>query len=146
MKLFALSLVGLLATAGIHAQENNHPVPLDAKVTVLTPDEFRITQGPNMLFNKETLENKIAEIERDKRERAARPERKFVYSVADGAQYGNDPASIQTIMGTRSPLAPIKKWNGQSGNGSSALDPSGSQGNRIINQEDFRDNQYPMQH
>lgn len=134
MKKITLFLFSLLLISEIFAQEINQPQDVTKKVIVTTASEFHVTQSINMLYNKEQIDNmdfdaakEKAEIDREERERSNRKAQTFKYSVADGPQYGNDPASIQTTMGTRQSLGVIKKWNGLSGS-SQPLDPSGAVG------------------
>lgn len=127
MKKITLVLFVLLFTSKIYAQEQNVPQPVDAQITVSKAIWFKETQSLNMLFSEKQVEDIQQEIEREKAERSRRKAQVFKYTAADGAQYGNDPATMQTTMGTRQPLAPKTKWNGLSGS-SQPLDPTGSVG------------------
>lgn len=127
MKKVIFILFCLLCLNRINAQETNLPQQIDAKITVSPAIPPVETHSLNMLFSKQEVENIQQEIEREKLEHSRRKPQTFKYSPADGPQYATDRASVQTTMGTRQPLALLKKWNGQKGS-SQPLDPTGSVG------------------
>lgn len=61
-------------------------------------------------------------------DRIHRPHQTFIYSSADGPEYGEDPAVRQTMMGTRdiSNKAPLMNWAGQVYASGRPMDPSGA--------------------
>ncbi|HET7817956.1 MAG TPA: hypothetical protein VFL70_01480 [Bacteroidia bacterium] len=127
MKKITLTIFYLILLGKVNAQEKNSPQPIEAKITVSTALSFQETQSINLLFSKDQIENMDFEAAREKAERSNRKPQQFKYTVVDGPQYGNDPASIQTNMGTRQSLGVLKKWSGLSSS-SQPLDPTGSVG------------------
>jgi Secretion system C-terminal sorting domain len=127
MKKIAPVVVGLLFINSMYAQQQNYPQRVDTKITVITPKSVKVTQSPNLLFSKEQMVKIENEIAREKTERSQRKARVFEHSVAEGPQYGNDAASIQTTMGKRQAVGVKAKWAGLSGS-SQPLDPTGSVG------------------
>ncbi|OFX22088.1 MAG: hypothetical protein A2033_14385 [Bacteroidetes bacterium GWA2_31_9] len=64
-------------------------------------------------------------------DRKYRKPQTFIYSPADGPQYGEDPSVRQTTMGTRpivSNKAIIKNWAGQTASSFRPFDPTGAAG------------------
>lgn len=101
---------------------------------VITCTDFHITkpltelakEHPYIPKGQDKLERYIESFDRK-----YRSPQKFVHTAdEDPVLYGNDPASIQTKMGTNSngAKAPIKNWPGQAGSGFRPFDPSGAAG------------------
>lgn len=61
-------------------------------------------------------------------DRANRPPQTFIYTAADGPEYGEDSTTWQTTMGTRdiSNRAPLMNWQGQTYTLGRPMDPSGA--------------------
>ena len=87
-------------------QENND-------VTVITCSHFGISRPLRDFFEKEhsVPENVVREMP-DREHRVAQT---FLYTAADGPEYGNDPSSIQKHMGNRTPTDILQNWLGQPG-------------------------------
>jgi hypothetical protein len=98
----------------------------ERNVEVLTPIEFHIS-GPLSDLPDAEETDKLYE-KNEVEDRMHRAPTKFDFSVEkDGAAYGNDESTIQRSMGTKTPLAPIASFAGQSGGGYPP-DPSGAVG------------------
>lgn len=124
MKKTTLLFSGLLAAGASFGQS----VQDDGKVEVLTPIEFHITKPLSELADKAPFNDNIGNVDRKNSEdREHREPQVFKYTAADGAEYGNDPQSIQKTMGTKAPAAPLTSWAGLSGSGYPP-DPSGAAG------------------
>ncbi len=98
--------------------------------SVITCTDFHITKPLSELSAEHPYVSK-GKVIKESGDRSHRKAQTFVFNVNDdGPEYGNDPASIQTEMGTvnHANKAPIKNWAGQTGDGSRPLDPSGSAG------------------
>lgn len=129
-KLLLYSVCLLLANESF-SQKNDTPILLETKVEVLNPIEFKVTQSPNLLLsNTQPVFDQKVETAREQSEREHRKPQQFVHSVSDGVQYGNDPTTIQTSMGARTPLAVISRFSGLT-SGSQPLDPTGSVGTTL---------------
>jgi len=133
MKKELLLLSSLFAIGGVFAQQKLPTTGIgviDGPAVVITPTSFKDVSALDMLYAQSQIDKMKFE-KKDKKEaddRATkRVPQKFKYSVADGPQYGNDPTSLQTTMGTRQPLAIIKSWAGQNG-GCDPQDPTGAAG------------------
>jgi hypothetical protein len=134
MKKINLLITGLFVAGSIFAQQElpkSGSGVIDGPTVVITPTSFKEVSALEMLYAQSQIDkmkfNKKDKKEVDGREIKRKPQT-FKFSVADGTEYGNDPASIQTVMGTRQPLTGyIKKWNGLDG-GCSPQDPSGAPG------------------
>jgi len=103
------------------------PGVIDGPTVVITATSFKETQALNLLFDQSKINNMNFEKGKEMPDRLNRKAQTFKYSTLDGAEYGNDPASVQTVMGNRQPLATLKKWTGQNG-GSDPQDPTGAVG------------------
>ncbi len=118
----------LLLFVRLSAQEKNAPQSLTQECTVSYPLSFKITQSPNLLLSGTKGQPEYDDAERARKEMENRKEPNVkLFTIADGAQYGNDESTIQKVMGTRQSLGVIKKWEGLS-NSSEPLDPSGAAG------------------
>lgn len=123
MKKTTFLISGVLAFASLSAQTAN-----DDKVEVLYPTSFQITRPLSEIAELFPYEDNISTSEMtESKDREHRQPQIFKYSVKDGPEYGNDPASIQTKMGTRAPIPTIVNWAGQNGGGYPP-DPSGAVG------------------
>ena len=74
--------------------------------------------------------SKDTTIKRESPDRNRRPHQTFIYTSADGPEYGNDLSVHQTTMGTRdiSNKAPLTNWAGQEATGFRPMDPTGAVG------------------
>ena len=130
MKKTSLLIFCLLMINGMFAQQKssgNFPKEIPTKITVTTASEFHVTQSPNLLFDQKEMDKINSESAKQMTDRDHRKAQVFKFSAANDPKYGNDPATIQKTMGTRTPLAVIKKWVGIS-SGSQPLDPTGAVG------------------
>jgi PKD repeat protein len=125
MKKILLLVICLFVMSSLIAQNGID----NGKSEVLYPTSFHITKPLRDIVKEHPY---VAMSEMDGEEspdRENRPHQTFIYSSADGPEYGNDPSIIQTKMGTRdiSNKAPIQNWAGQT---SSAYppDPTGAVG------------------
>jgi hypothetical protein len=127
--LFILS-VSLLMASGIYAQKEitaGSKAPVNSPVTVITASEFRVAQPLNTMFTQSHVDKMDIKEAREMPDRKHRIPQKFMFSIADGPQYGNDPSVIQSTMGARQPKGVITSWEGQNG-GASPQDPTGAAG------------------
>ena len=84
---------------------------------VIIADEFHVTRPLSEIAREFPVdENKIYE-KHESEDRENRKPQKFRKTVKDGPEYGNDPAGMQTTMGTVPGRAPIANWLGQSATG-----------------------------
>lgn len=100
----------------------------DTKIEVIQCSEFHITKPLSELFDQNQIDEEFDF--KDKKESPDRENRKpqnFLYKSADGAQYGNDPSSMQRVMGTKQPEGTLQNWAGQAGGGYPP-DPTGAAG------------------
>lgn len=121
MKKITLLMTGILAVSVICAQDSQ----TDNQVRVIYPSEFKISKPLTEISEVDPIEEKSNFVSRDKEHRTPQV---FKYSVKDGAEYGNDPNSIQTVMGNKQVAAPLTNWLGQNGGGSCPPDPTGAAG------------------
>ncbi len=127
MKTFTLFLSGFFLSAGVFSQAIS---PADQTIpTVITCTDFHITKPLTELAKEHPFKFKKDKDKEEGDDRSLRPAQTFVYSPADGPQYGEDPSVRQTEMGTRTLAnkAPIKNWQGQTSNYRPS-DPSGAAG------------------
>jgi hypothetical protein len=124
MKKIILLFTGLLMTSGLYAQQK---VAINGPVKVITASKFQVTRPLNTIFTQDQIDKMDFKGAKEMPDREHRIAQKFLFSVADGPQYGNEPASIQRTMGTRQPKAVITSWEGQDG-GASPQDPTGAAG------------------
>jgi hypothetical protein len=123
MKTTAFIVIGAFAFPGLFAQSSQD----DAKVEVITPVSFHISKPLSTLFETTVTEEEEIENRTESLDRLHRIPQKFLHQAEDGAEYGNDPATIQRSNGTRQMMAPLTNWAGQSGGGCPP-DPSGAAG------------------
>ncbi len=98
----------------------------DDSFEVIQCSEFHLTKPLAELAKEFPIPSGKLEKE-EMEDRKTRNPRKFVKSVKDGPEYGNDSASMQTTMGDRPGKAPLQNWLGQQGDGYPP-DPSGAAG------------------
>ena len=91
---------------------------------VITCSYFGVSQPLRNFFGSETKMNSFARPERNDREH--RQAQQFVYTAADGPEYGNDISTIQKNNGTRMPVSILQNWEGQQG--VCPPDPTGAAG------------------
>jgi hypothetical protein len=130
MKKISLFISGLLIIGGSHAQQTlpaSGSGVIDGPTVVVMPTSFKITQSLNMLLNQEQIDKIDFDSIKEMHDRDFRKAQTFKYSVADGPEYGNDPSTIQTTMGTRNTSTVLTSWAGQNGN-ADPLDPIGAVG------------------
>jgi hypothetical protein len=131
MKKATLLYAGLLVTGLTLAQQklpSKGPGVIDGATVVVTASSFKVTQALNTLYSQDKIKKMDFEEAKEMPDRAYRKAQEYKYFAKDGAEYSNDPASIQTEMGTRQPLAGvIKHWAGQNG-GFDPQDPTGAVG------------------
>ena len=95
----------------------------------ITCSEFHITKPLSEIFANYTVPKKKHNREEEQEDRDNNIPQKFLKSAEkDGAAYGNDPATMQTTMGTTPGRAPIHNFAGQSNGQSYPLDPTGAAG------------------
>ena len=111
----------IMAFGVIYAQDS----PSDNKVKVIYPSDFQISKPVRELFETNDVEEKSDFVSRDRENRTPQV---FKYTAKDGPEYGNDPSTIQRVMGTKQVAAPLTNWLGQNGGGSCPPDPSGAVG------------------
>jgi hypothetical protein len=123
MKKATLLIGGFCAISNLFAQGS-----ADNSVEVIPCSEFHITKPLRELAEIYKVDESELEDEfEESKDRLHRQPQTFKFTAADGPEFGNDPASIQTAMGTKAPLAPLTNWAGQSGSGYPP-DPSGAAG------------------
>ena len=124
-QIFFSCIMGICLISLHGSGQNQKPVLVDTKTIVITASKFQITQPENtMLLPKKDKEKEERQELLDREHRVAQT---FKFSVADGPEYGNDPSSIQTIMGTKKALSALTTWDGQDG-GADPQDPTGAVG------------------
>lgn len=121
MKRITLLICSFFALQGLFAQQKTD----DGSVTVIQCSHFSISRPLSEIMEPaDAPESAVPWISPD---RDNRPTQRFLYSVADGPEYGNDPSAIQSSGGNRIAVATIANWDGQGGN-QCPLDPSGAVG------------------
>lgn len=128
MKKNTLFICAVFAFSTLFAQ---HSKKMDQESGYVTCSDFQITKPLRELFPNVPADEK-ADKKRKKHEQEDREYRvpqKFVKTAEkDGPAYGNDPATLQTEMGSLPGKAPIQNWAGQTTNQLSPLDPTGAAG------------------
>ena len=127
MKKIYFLISGFLLTTAAYSQSSKELDPNES--TVIKCDAFNVTRPLSELSKENPYVEKEKEIH-ESEDRKNRTPQTFVYSAADGPEYGEDPSVRQTEMGTKNSAnkAPIKNWLGLGANGSRPLDPSGAAG------------------
>jgi len=135
MKKTLLLFVCVLALSGVFAQNSSK----QGTSNVITCSEFHITKP---IRDIPYVEKNYGGIESE--DINNRKPQIFVYSAADGSIYGNDPAYMQTTMGTNKigEKSIIQNWAGQTATGFRPFDPTGAAGPnhyvQMINSTTFR--------
>lgn len=96
------------------------------KVVVIPCSDFHITKPLSEIAKEFPVDENFVYEKSESEDREERKPQKFPKTVKDGPEYGNDPASLQTIMGTVPGRAPITNWPGQTATGFRPFDPSGA--------------------
>jgi len=125
MKKIILLSISLLSTCAIYAQQQFGAV--NGPTTVITASKFQVTKPLNTLFSQNQIKKMDFKEAKEMPDRKHRIAQKFLFTTADGMQYGNDPTSIQRTMGPRQAKAVLAYWEGLNG-GSSPQDPTGAAG------------------
>ncbi len=128
MKKITLLITTLLMTGGTYAQQtaNNHPI-VSGPTTVVTASKFEVTKPLNTIFTQNEIDKMDFKGAKEMPDREHRIAQKFLFTTANGAQYGNDPKTIQHKMGTKKSPGVITQWEAQNG-GQSPQDPTGAAG------------------
>ncbi len=122
MKKVFLLLLGFSVFECAYAQQNG------GESGVIVATGFSITRPLSEIFAEHPVdENKLYE-KHESEDRMNRQPQKFRRTVADGAAYGNDPASIQDRMGDVKGGETRANWAGQTASGFRPFDPSGAVG------------------
>jgi len=130
MKKIILLCFFLFAFIFIYAQQTlptSGSGVIDGPTLVITASKFQVTHPENLLYIQQAVDKIVPGQYKERQDKSHRLAQKYLFTAEDGPEYGNDPASMQTDMGTRSPLDVITSWNGQTG-GWSPEDPSGAAG------------------
>lgn len=120
MKRILVSVLAICSFGQLFAQNNT--------TGVITSSEFHITRPLSEIFKENPVdENKVYQ-EKESSDRQHRVPAEFPFTVADGAQYGNDDKTIQSRMGDV-PAQPTRaNVAGQTATGFRPFDPSGAVG------------------
>jgi hypothetical protein len=94
---------------------------------VIVASGFHITRPLSEIFAENPVDEAIY-IKKESEDRKHRKATKFKFGPEDGAQYGNDPASMQTKGGDVPSLGVKASWAGQTASGFRPFDPSGAVG------------------
>ena len=119
-KLYSVFLT-LLLTSAMFAQSEHQ------ESGVIVSSGFHITRPLSEIF----AENPVDEsriIKKESSDRKHREATKFEFTPEDGAQYDNDPSTMQTSMGDKPSLGYKANWAGQTAAGFRPYDPSGAVG------------------
>ncbi len=124
MKKATLVIAGLFAMSSSFAQKSVSK----QESGFVQCSEFHETRPLREIFENSTDEPK-AFVESEVEDRDGNIPQKFPLTVEkDGPAYGNDPSTIQTIMGGLQNRTPLQSWAGQAATGFYPLDPSGAVG------------------
>ncbi len=122
MKKYLISLMLLGICVGMFAQT-------DQSSEVITATSFSVTQPIRDIFAANPVDETNlydeGEVSSDKQHRVPT---QFEFSAADGAQYGNDPKTMQEKMGDIQAAQTKANWAGQTASGFRPYDPSGAVG------------------
>ena len=119
-KLYSV-LLTLLLTSAMFAQTEQQ------ESGVIVSSGFHITRPLTEIF----AENPVDEsriIKKESSDKKHREATKFEFTPEDGAQYDNDPSTMQTSMGDKPSLGYKANWAGQTASGFRPYDPSGAVG------------------
>ena len=121
-------LLFFLSTTQLFAQQISQSTDLTNNPAIVEKaTRFEITQPLNMLFSQNEIDQMDFKGAKEMPDREHRLTQKFLFTIQDGTEYGNDPSTIQIKMGTGKSPTVIKSWNGLNG-GSMPQDPSGAAG------------------
>lgn len=96
---------------------------------VIVASGFHVTRPLTEIFAENPVdESKIRKEEEESKDREHRPKPEYQFGPEDGAQYANDPASMQTTMGDKPSIETKANWTGQTATGFRPFDPSGAVG------------------
>src|ERR1035437_6848457 len=112
MKKITFLITGLVFSGALLAQEK-----INNDTEVIQGTFNGISKPLSELPDAELVEHSYEMKESDDRKHRV-PQIFNFTAEKDGAAYGNDPNSIQTTMGNRTPLAPIVSFAGQGSGGS----------------------------
>lgn len=121
MKKVLLSFLALCTLVQSYAQENN-------TTGVVVASQFGVTRPLREIFAENPVDENKLYTEKESKDRQHREAAKFPLTVADGAQYGNDPKTIQDKMGDVPSEGTRANWAGQTASGFRPYDPSGAVG------------------
>ena len=96
---------------------------------VIYPTEFHLTKPLSEIVKEHPVDPNFNYGERESEDRNHRPPQTFLYTTADGPQYGNDSNTMQIVMGTKQipqTKAILQNWAGQVATGFRPMDPTGS--------------------
>lgn len=99
----------------------------DSKSTVIYPEYMGVSKPLSDYYASDDIESTSSPKLKESEDRLHRTPQKFVYTAADGIEYGNDESTIQKEQGNRSMMPPLTNWAGQPGNGCPP-DPTGAIG------------------
>src|ERR1035437_9039050 len=126
MKRIILLLSFVFAIGNLVAQKINKNTN-EKPATVIQCSEFHVTR-PLRDIVAEYPVNQSKQSPKESHDRDHNKPQHFVKGVKNGGIYGNDPASMQTTMGTVQDRSPIHNYPGQSLSGMYPLDPCGAAG------------------
>ena len=116
-------LFTLLLIANFAFAQSNKDI---GKTVVIPCSDFHITRPLSEIAKEFPVDENFVYEKSESEDREGRKPQKFPKTVKDGPEYGNDPASLQTLMGTVPGRAPITNWPGQTATGFRPFDPSGA--------------------
>lgn len=139
MKKLLLVFLAIIIASQINARDKND-APKEGFVYCT---EFHLTQPLRDLVKKfPVIESNIPKKNEESEDREHRIPQKFKFTSKDGAEWGNDPNTVQSRGGTVAGRAPIMNIAGQSATGFRPMDPSGAAGLtqyvQMINSTTFR--------
>ncbi len=124
MKKHYLNLFFVFVMSSLFAQSNE----IFNSGGVIIADEFHVTRPLTEIAREFPVDDDKIYVKKESGDRKHRKAQEFPLTVKDGSQYGNDPSSLQTEMGTVPGRAPIANWAGQIASGFRPYDPSGAPG------------------
>lgn len=111
----------MVCTLRSYGQENN-------TTGVVVASQFGVTRPLREIFAENPVDESKNYTEKESKDRQHREAAKFPLTVANGAEYGNDPKTLQDKMGDI-PAEPTRaNWAGQTASGFRPYDPSGAVG------------------
>jgi hypothetical protein len=120
MKQLLLALLFICSFGALKAQNNT--------TGVVNSSEFHVTRPLSEIAAEHPVDESKIYLEKESRDRENREAAKFPFTVNDGPQYGNEPSSIQTKMGTVPNNGTKANIAGQTASGFRPFDPSGAVG------------------